>query len=227
MTAHKSFVSIRNEMVRIFPGPGCRRRPAAMLVETGRFAFSGERLSDPRATVFTEGGHAEDDKGFAHLGERLLAALRERTSFRPGPEAAALLATDDGSTVLCMLFVARVETGVTGHNPTHDHLVDVDGMTRTRIGSVVGTAQEVRTFGSLLHLGHLGVGRWPGPGPQVEIPGCIRLEGGIAVAAARVPEAVRISTPTHDDLLRWSEEHYGTLPLRGGPMLPYPAGARD
>lgn len=225
MTIQEAFLTLRSEMVRIFPGPSSRRRPAAMLIEHGRFTFRGERLTGPRATVVTACGNVEDDKGFAGLGDRLLAALRAETSFRPGREAVALLATDDGEAVRCLMVTAHV--GVSSLDSTHDYLVDVGGVRRARIGSVAGTVQEIRPDGSPLHLGYLGRGRCPGREPQLEIPGCIPLDGGIALAASRVPEAVRISKPTQADLLAWSDEHHGTLELRGGPLMAYPAGDGD
>ncbi len=231
MMDHHDFRYLRRKLLGML-----RRRPemAGLVLSHGRYKFGGQTIEHPFVSFLQnpDGGpwtswvtRLDDD--VLEVRHVLNGALLAHMPYKQGQMAAAMAVWEDGEDERCILALAKVDTS--GMQPEHDFLVPVDGKQRARIGSVVGSVQDVGHDGRLRFLERLSGGRWPGSGrppgdaSQLTIPISVSVNGKGGPLAARLPDLIRIPQPDPAELLAWSNAHYGSLDLEEGPMLPFPS----
>ncbi len=188
-----------------------------VLVSPGLFTFTGERKVDAFASVALVDPRLSDEPSLNGLGDDLMRYLTGETDFCPGPQAAVIFAYRDRATVHVRLARSWIDTSEA--HRTHDVLVNVGGERhRARIGSLVASIQEVREDGSLVFVQTMETSGVPGRNASVYLP---NQNMPLNVVCMNIPSWLRIAQPTEEDLLAWSDTHYGPLQLNENVLVPY------
>lgn len=188
------------------------------ILSTGTFSFSGDECRTVPYTIVTARTlDVAPRAALDLLAEDLLNALVRETTFRPGAQKAALVAYRSRGEVRIRL--ARSWIDASGTQPTHDILVaHAYKQHRARIGSLVGSLQEVRADGSLLYVQGMTSGESPARKARLHAPNQSMPNIPICM---HIPEFLGLAHPTQEDLMAWSDAHYGRLELEANAPAAY------